>query len=317
MDRDTAPLYRMTEDEARAFLEKIRWPEGAACPHCGSTNVAALQGKAHRPGVYKCREKGCRKQFTVTVGTIFQGSKIALRDWVYAFARMCASKKGVSAKQLERELGLQYRSAWFMCHRIRHAMDQEPLKGLLQGVVEVDETYVGGRPRNSRKSIDRWNAKTSGNPIPWTTKVPVIALVERGGKVKSRAVADVTAPRLKTAIREMVSRDATIMTDELKHYRGLETEFAGHKTVNHSAKEYFRHSDGAGINEAESYFSLLKRGVYGTFHHVSKRHLQRYCNEFDFRWNNREVDDRERTINAIRGADGKRLMYSDPVFRGQ
>src|SRR5215831_17245351 len=132
--RDAAPLCRLTEDQARDLLESIRWPEGPVCPHCKSKQVTRLGGEAHRPGVFKCREKACRKQFTVTVGTIFQGSHISLRDWVYAFNRMCASKKGVSALQLKRELGLHYKSAWHMCHRIREAMRQEPLRGMLRGV---------------------------------------------------------------------------------------------------------------------------------------------------------------------------------------
>ncbi len=313
-DKERAALCRMSEDEARAFLEGIRWPNGPVCPHCGSQNIKRLEGKATRPGVFKCREKGCRKQSTVTVGTIFQGSKIALRDWVYAFASMCASKKGISALQLQRELGLQYRSAWFLAHRVRWAMRQEPLRGMLRGVVECDETWVGGKPRKHYKRYERRMAKAEGNPIPKTTKTPVLALVERGGRVHSRAVTEVTAPRLKSAIRELVDPDATVMTDENRAYQGIGAEFAGgHKTVNHSEKEYFRHADGAGINEAESYFALLKRGVYGTFHNVSKTHLQRYCDEFDFRWNHRDISDFERTKAAIKMADGKRLTYRPPT----
>jgi transposase-like protein len=309
-----AALCRMTEDEARAFIESIRWPEGPVCPHCGSSKCTRLQGKATRPGVLKCNEKGCRKQFTVTVGTIFQGSHIQLRDWVYAFARICASKKGVSALQLQRELNLQYRSAWFLAHRVRWAMRQEPLRGMLRGIVECDETYVGGKRREPVALWKRNLAKQKGRPIPWSQKIPVVALVERSGRVHSRAVTDVAAPRLKASIRELVHPSATIMTDEARQYRGLAKEFeGGHKTVNHSAGEYYRHADGAGINEAESYFALLKRGIYGVFHNVSKQHLQRYCDEFDFRWNHREVTDRERTIAAIRQAPGKRLSYSGPV----
>jgi transposase-like protein len=175
-------LSRMSEDEARGFLEGIRWPHGPVCPHCGSQRVTRLQGKATRPGVFKCKEKGCRKQFTVSVGTIFQGSHIALRDWVYAFHRMCASKKGVSALQLQRELECSYRTAWFLCHRIRYAMAADPLRGMLQGTVEMDETYVGGKPRNPRSSAERWQAKASGQPIPYSTKTPVVALVQREGR---------------------------------------------------------------------------------------------------------------------------------------
>lgn len=316
VSKQSAKLRRLSEDEARTFLEGIRWPGGPCCTHCGSVNVKRLEGTAHRPGVFKCREKGCRKQFTVTTGTVFHGTKIALRDWVYAFSAMCTSKKGVSALQLQRELGLQYRSAWFLCHRIRHAMESEPLKGMLKGIVEVDECYVGGRPRTSHSQAERSEARLAGKPIPYhnPNKTPVLLLVERGGRAHSRAVTDVTAPRLKTAIRELVDKDSTIMTDELKHYRGIGAEFTGgHKTVCHGEKEYYRHSDGAGINEAESYFALLKRGVYGTFHNVSRRHLQRYCHEFDFRWNHREVSDHARTLAAIKGAEGKRLMYKQPA----
>jgi transposase-like protein len=269
-------VSRFTEEEAREYLEAVLWPNGPVCPHCGTLgNAAKLEGEAHRPGVYKCRERDCRKQFTVTVNTVFHRSHIPLRTWVMAFSILCAAKKGVSAKQLQRELGLgSYQAAWHMCHRIRLAMAKEPLKGMLAGQVEVDETYVGGKPR-----------KGSGEPAKTgrgTKKVPVMALVERGGNVRAMPIERVDARTLKGAIRENVDRGAMILTDEWAAYKGIGDEFKrGHFTVNHGAGEYA--CGGAHTNTAESYFALLKRGITGSFHHVSKKHLHRYCDEFSFR----------------------------------
>jgi len=307
---DPRRMFRMSEDEAREFLERVRWPDGPVCPHCQSKEAMALTGKSCRPGLKKCKK--CRKQFTVTVGTIFHRSHIPLRDWVYAFARVCASKKGVSALQLQRELGLTYKSAWFMAHRIRYAMRQEPLAGMLKGVVEVDETYVGGKTkRYSHKA--RHAARRAGKPIPWHNKTAVLTMVERDGRAVSRVVANVTQASLQGAIRELVDEDSTIMSDESTMYRGIGAHFVGgHKQVKHKDGEYYRYLDGASTNTAESFFSLLKRGVYGSFHNVSKQHLPRYLDEFDFRWNHRKVSDIERTVAAIEGAEGKRLMYREP-----
>jgi transposase-like protein len=311
---DPRQLFRMTEDEAREFLERVRWPKGPICPHCGSDKVTALQGKSTRPGVKKCRT--CRKQFTVTVGTIFHRSHIPLRDWVYAFARICASKKGVSALQLQRELGLTYKSAWFMAHRIRYAMRQEPLAGMLRGVVEVDEAYIGGKVRKHVDREKRRQARLAGRRIPLHTMSTVVTLVERDGRAVSRVVTDVTKETLHGAIRDLVDEGSTINTDELRGYIGVGTHFeGGHKRVNHSKGEYYRHEDDAGTNTVECYFSLLKRGVYGAFHNVSKQHLPRYLDEFDFRWNHRKVTDMERTVAAIEGAEGKRLSYRSPTGR--
>lgn len=297
-------VSKFSEDEAREYLERLRWPHGPVCPHCGAVdNAAKLEGKATRPGVYKCRE--CRKQFTVTVNTIFHRSHIPLRTWLIAFAMMCASKKGISALQLQRELGLgSYQSAWHMAHRIRHAMARDPLKGMLAGRVEIDETYVGGKPR-----------KGFGEPSKTgrgTKKVPVVALVERGGKARAMPVERVNAKTLKGAIRENVDRSSMILTDEWAAYRGIGAEFKrGHFAVNHGAGEYAR--GGAHTNTVESFFALLKRGVYGSFHHVSKQHLARYCDEFSFRWNMRGVKDGERTREALRSVEGRRLAYKRPV----
>ncbi|MGP8153582.1 MAG: IS1595 family transposase [Smithella sp.] len=296
---------RLTEDEARSILEHIRWPKGIKCPHCESTNIVRIEGKAKkvRDGLLRCKD--CRKQFTVTVGTLLQGSHITLRQWVQAFHSMCAHKKGVSSLQLKRDLGLgSYRSAWHLTHRIRLAMNEDPLASLLKGVVEVDETYIGGKPR-----------KGSNNGIHLkrgrgTKKAPVMAMVERDGNVISKPIKNVTGKTLKSAIREAVNEEAKIMTDEFKSYKGIEKDFkGGHGVVNHGLGEYAKGD--INTNTAESFFALLKRGVNGTFHHISKKHLSRYCNEFSFRWDNRKVTDGERTENAISGFVGKRLMLKE------
>lgn len=300
-------ISKLTEDQARETLERIRWPEGPVCAHCGAMdNITKFSGKKHRHGLYKCND--CGEQFTVTVNSVMEASHISIRHWLMAFAIMCSSKKGVSALQLQRQLGLgSYRSAWHMAHRVRHAMSQNPLKGLLQGDVIVDETYVGGKPRKGGpKGI-------SGRG---TRKTPVVALVERGGRVRSWPITRVNARTLKRAIRENVDPSATIMTDEFVSYHGIGKHFeGGHFAVTHSAGEYVRHVEGKKIstNDAESYFALLKRGVTGSFHHVSKKHLHRYCNEFSYRWNERKASDEARTAQAIMQAAGARLMYQDPI----
>jgi transposase-like protein len=291
-------VSKLTEETARQYLESLLWPKGAVCPQCKGKNVTRIQGDSARPGLLICNP--CRKQFTVTVGTIFEDSHIPLRSWVMAFQMMCASKKGVSAKQLQRQLGLgSYKSAWFMCHRIRYAMQSGPLAGLLRGKVEVDETYVGGKPRHGTGDHKRGRG---------TEKTPVVALVERKGNVRTRVVANVTALTLKNAIRENVDKQAAIITDEWGSYRGIGSEFkGGHAVVNHGLGEYS--VNGINTNTAESFFALLKRGVYGTFHHVSKTHLFRYCDEFEFRWNRREMQDGERMESALKSTAGKRLCY--------
>jgi transposase-like protein len=304
-DMASIDVGRLTEEEARTILESIRWPNGPICPHCGSDNITHLKAGKARDGVIQCN--ACRGQFTVTVGTVMHRSHITLRQWVQAFYSMCSHKKGVSALQLQRNLGLHsYQSAWHLAHRIRLAMAEDPLASKLQGMVEVDETYVGGKPRKGQKD-------ELGNPVKnkrgrGTKKTPVVALIERDGRAKTRVVENVTADTLKDAIRENVSKQSTIMTDELPAYNGIGQEFAGgHQTVNHSVREYVRglfHT-----NTGESFFALLKRGVHGTFHHISKHHLHRYCSEFSFRWNGRKVNDGERAVLAIQGAEGKRLVY--------
>ena len=298
-------LSKMTEDEARETLERIRWPNGPVCPHCGCTEGhTKLAGKKHRTGVWKCNG-GCAQQFSVTVGTVMEGSHLPIRTWLMAFSILCSAKKGVSALQLQRQLGLgSYRTAWHLCHRIRFAMGRNPLKGALEGVVMVDETHVGGKPR-----FVHGKPRKRG---PTGKKAIVVALVERGGRVKSWPIADVTAKTLQGTIRDHVSPQAAIQTDELISYRGIGQWFEGsHETVNHKRKEYVRGD--VSTNEAESYFALLKRGITGSFHSVSKKHLHRYCDEFSYRWNERKTTDGERTTKALQLVGGKRLMYKDPI----
>lgn len=295
-------ISRLNEEEARALLESIRWPEGPVCAHCGcSERVYPIKQGAARPGLYECGD--CGEQFTVTVGTVMHKSKIPISKWIMAFYLICSHKKGVSALQLQRDLGLgSYRTAWHMCHRIRLAMKEEPMAGLLSGKVEVDETYVGGKPR-------RGGPKGKGGR--GTKKTPVLVLVERGGRARSMPIERVDGKTLKGAVRANVDRSSMILTDEWSGYQGLHKEFAGgHYTVNHSAGEYA--AGGAGSNTAESYFALLKRGIMGSFHHVSKKHLHRYCDEFAFRWNVRKLPDFQAARLAMAGAEGKRLLYRSP-----
>jgi len=297
------PASAQDEQSARAFLERMRWPNGPVCAHCKSTEIYRLTQKADsdkpaRLGLLKCKK--CRKQFSVTVGTIFEGSHIPLHKWLMAIHFVCASKKGMSALQLSRMLGVTYKTAWFMCHRIRLAMKKMPLIKKLEGVVEVDETYIGGK--------DKRSATNTG----FNKKSPVMVLVERNGELRSKPIKRLSAMELKREIRANVSIASTIMTDDHKSYRGLDREFVGgHKIVNHTAKEYVRGN--IYTNTAESYFALLKRGVHGTFHHVSRKHLGRYCDEFSFRWNTRKVTDSERAEEMLKQIEGKRLLYKMPV----
>jgi transposase-like protein len=304
-------VSKLTEDQARETFERIRWPNGPVCPHCGSIESTKLQGKAHRAGLYKCSD--CDGQFTATINTILEDSHLPIRTWLMTFSILCSAKKGISALQLQRQLGLgSYRSAWHLAHRIRHAMDREPLKGLLGvggGTVETDETYVGGKPRKQAGKRQPGDRRHRGRG---TSKQPVVGLVERGGRVRAHTIPDVTGPTLKAAVRQHVDPSARLMTDELPSYRGLGDEFAGgHEVVNHSKGEYARGD--ASTNEIEAFFGLFKRGVMGSFHHVSKRHMNRYLNEFSFRWDLRKVSDDERTAEAIRSSEGKRLMYRTPI----
>jgi len=288
-----------SEEAARELVESLRWPDGAACPRCGSMDVVKLAGA--RAGLYRCKD--CRKnkmkdQFTVTVGTIFEDSHIKLNIWLQAITLMCSSKKGISAHQVHRQLGVTYKTAWFLCMRIRYAMQEKPTRRM-KGVIEADETYVGGKSRRV------------GQLTGWENKTPVVALVKRDGNVRSFVVPTVSAQTLRETLLENVHPSSHLMTDELTAYEKTGNGFASHQTVTHSKYEYVRGD--VYTNTVEGFFSLLKRGINGTFHHVSKEHLHRYLSEFDFRYNRRKVSDHERTISAISGFEGKRLTYRDSL----
>jgi transposase-like protein len=287
------------EDAARAHFEKLRWPDGPVCPHCGSVdNATELRGRSTRPGVYKCH--GCKKPFTATVGTLYERSHIPLHKWLLATHLMCASKKGMSAHQLYRMLGFgSYRTAWFMAHRIREGMRElhPENSGPLGGANKVVESYIGGKARNRK-----------GHVPP---KEAVVALVERSGRAHSHHVPDVTAKTLRPILKAQLDGRSYVMTDEGTVYPPITKEFGGHGTVNHSIEEYVR-GGFSHTNTVESYFSILKRGITRTYHHVSARHLKRYLGEFDFRHNERAalgVDDAERARKAVIGIAGKRLTY--------
>ena len=309
--RDTKnPIYH-DDDAARAHLERLLWPHGPVCPHCGVIdNATAMKGATTRPGLYKCKTKECRKPCTVTVGTVMERSKVPLHQWVLAAHYMASSKKGMSAKQLERLMGVTYETAWFLFHRLREAAkvtNPGPLGG--EGmIVEADETGVGGKERNKRLS------KRNPKNIGMVGKQVAFTLVERNGRARSFHVANVSGKTLRPIIVKHVKRSSTLMTDDAGQYRPIGAEFARFETVNHGIEEYVRgewHS-----NTVEGFFSILKRGVYGTFHHVSEAHLHRYLAEFDFRYSNREalgVDDIARAEELLRGAQGKRLTYRQPA----
>jgi transposase-like protein len=294
----TNPIFT-NEAAARKHLERLCWPNGPVCPHCGeSEKITKLKGKIHRPGLYQCN--ACRKSFTVTIGTIFEDSHIKLHKWLYAFSLMTSSKKGISAHQLSRMLEVTYKTAWFMAHRIREAMKPDYFNaGMLGGnsPVEADETFIGTKPgAKKRKGYGHKNA--------------VLSLVERGGEVRSFHVPSVSAKTLKPYLKYHIDPDAHLMTDDAGQYRILGPEFDQHDVVCHSTDEYVRGE--AHTNTVEGFFSVLKRGLVGIYQHVGVQHLQRYVTEFDFRYNHRAklgYDDSDRATATLKGVTGKRLTY--------
>jgi len=295
-----------TDEAAREHLEGIRWKDGIVCPQCKCSDqtkfstIAANPAKKVRAGLRWCA--ACQKQFTVTIGTIFEDSHIPLRKWLIAWYLICSSKKGISSLQLQRLLELgSYRTALFMAHRIRFALKDPLFSDKLSGTVEVDETYIGGK----QSGIGRGRKDN---------KVPVVSLLERGGRVRSQVMRHVTGKNLKQAVKDNVQICSDVNTDDHYGYRGLEPKF-NHHVVKHSAKEYVRRENNRLVttNGVEGYFSLLKRGVVGTFHHISEQHLPLYLAEFDHRHNCREMTDGERTINGLQKVEGKRLMLRAPV----
>jgi transposase-like protein len=306
------PIFQ-DETAAREWLEARVWPEGPVCPHCGNADpdkVTKLEGKAHRSGVYQCNE--CREQFTVTVKTVFERSKIPLTKWLAALFLMTASKKGVSAHQVHRMLGISYKSTWFMMHRLREAMrtgNLEPMGGPGK-VVEVDEAYHG------KAEIMRVSPRRGDRPYKFKTHAgtlrPILALVERGGSVRSFHVPVADQATVAKIVRENIKRESRLHTDESRLYFGMNKHFAGHASVKHTHGEYVRGD--VTTNTVENYFSVFKRGMGGVYQHCGEKHLHRYLAEFDFRYNNRSslgVNDGERAAQLAKGIVGKSQVPSD------
>ena len=286
------------EGKARELLEAWRWPKGPVCPHCqnaGEKRIAKLAAQSTRPrgvrpGVYFCG--ACRQQFTVTVGTVMERSHVPLSKWLMALVLLCSSKKSLSANQIHRMIGVTYKTAWFLCHRIRFGMTPDPrAEAKLTGTVEVDETFVG--PKAKRKT-------------------PLVALVQRQGLARVKVIASVTQKNLGAALQECVDKSAVVNTDEHAGYKSPLKHWKEHQTVNHSRGEYQRQNPGGSrtsTNTAESFFSLFKRAIIGAWHHISREHLPRYANEFAFRWNTRQDSDGNRLERFAQWIQGKRLTY--------
>lgn len=298
------PVYH-DEEAARRHIEAVRWPNGPVCPFCGVMGdvIRPLGGGSMGPGWYYCT--ACKDKFTARIGTIWERSHIPLHKWLLASRMMASSKKGVSAHQLHRTLNITYKSAWFLAHRIREAMketDPTPIGGKGK-IIEADETFIG--PPSYQFHNERgWKKKPGGGDM-----MKVVTLVERGGRAKSVKVDALQVPDIRKALA-IASRDSALMTDEARHYRRLGKEFTSHEAVNHFIKEFARGN--VTTNTVEGFFSIFKRGMKGVYQHCGEQHLQRYLNEFDFRYSNRAalgVDDAERTTRVLKGASGKRLTY--------
>lgn len=298
------------EAGARALLERLRWPDGPACIHCGDVDVFRLGGKSTRPGLFKCR--GCKGQFRVEMKTIFEKSHISLRTWLMAFALLCGAKKSMSAKQMQRALGLKsYEAAWFMHHRIRHCMRVGPLRAMLLGSVESDEVWIGGKPRKRSSTDPR-------APIPqvvtWSKKVSVMTMIEReSGQMRRKVLRRATHANIKRVLLDNVDRRSRLLTDELGAYTLVGKTFrGGHGTVHHKICEYAK-PDGSHCNTAESSHALVRRAMMGSWHHCSVKHLPRFMDELEFAWNHRRLTDSERFDALLGMIEGRRLAYADLV----
>ncbi len=305
-----AELHFHDEHAAREWFEAARWPNGRVCPKCGGAKSYATK----KIGVYRCSASTCRKDFTVMTGSVMERSHAKLTQWAVAFHMCASSKKGFSAHQLHRELGCQYNTAWFLHHRVMEAMrrgglDLPPMGG--EGsVIEVDETYFGDIPEAQRRQ-----SKTSGRSYSKSKqgvghKRAIVSLVERRGEVRSFQVPYAAIETVVGIVRENIAKESRLHTDESNLYKKLGKDFAAHETVKHSDKEYARGD--VTTNTVEGYFSIFKRGMRGVYQHCAEKHLHRYLAEFDFRYNHRSAlgfNDTDRTIAAVRGAEGKRLTY--------
>jgi transposase-like protein len=307
------------DDAARIYFERIRWPDGRVCPHCG---VIGGEYTTKRPGRYRCGAKECRKDFSTITGTCMEQSHIGLSKWLWAFYMMCSSKKGISAHQIRRSLGVQMKTAWFMAHRVREAMKAGGLQAKLGGpgkVVMADETYHGQIAEPSKTRADGTPFKKNrlggrGGGRGGANKRSIVTLVESGGQSRTFHVAAADLATVQKIVRENVHRESRLHTDGSPLYKGVGKEFAAHATVEHSMGEYVRYTEDGPVhnNACESYFSVFKRGMRGVYQHCQEKHLQRYLAEFDFRHNTRMklgVDDKQRTERALAGAEGKRLTY--------
>jgi transposase-like protein len=289
----TDPIFH-NEANAAAHIERSRWADGVTCPHCGSDRIRRMEGKT-QAGMFLCND--CRDKFTVRTGTVMERSHVPLHKWLLATHLLAASKKGMSAKQMERMLGVTYKTAWFLCHRIREAMDGANDTGPLGGpgkVVESDEAFVGGKKRN------RLSGQTA-------KKKKVVSLIERGGRARSFHVANIHASNIRAAIVTNVDRASTLMTDESNIYMAVGREFAAHEHTLHASRKFGKGEKHS--NTAENFFSILKRGVIGTYHHWSEAHMHRYLAEFDMRYSTKSNSDGERAAYILKGMEGRRLTY--------
>lgn len=311
------PLACADEKAAVEFMEEQRWGGEPTCPRCGVVGESykmtdSKTGERNARFLWRCR--ACKGQYTVRVGTIMEDSKIPVHKWCRAFYEACKSKKGVSALEMQRDTGLSYKSALFMMHRIRWAMAPANELPKLKGTVEFDETYVGGRPRRYAYHLDGRIKPGPGYDFS-KRMTPVVAGVERGGRVMARVVDKVNRVTLPNYVREMVDTSADLMTDERRSYKPVGREYASHQTVHHKVGEYVRGN--VYTNTIEGFFAGLKRQIKGTHHSVSKKHLHRYISEIEYKYNTRGMNDGERTALAIKSADGRRLTYKDQVRHGK
>jgi transposase-like protein len=299
------PAACADERLAVEFMEEQRWGDKPYCPRCGDFAVYQMKDSktGKRQANFRWRCHGCKEQFTVRIGTVFEDSRAELRHWCFVFWRAATSKKGVSALEIHRQTGLSYKTCLFMLHRVRHAMDETDIEPL-NGIVEVDEVFIGGKPR-------RYHGSRRTNRATKKPKTAVVGLLERSGRVRPRVVADVTINTFKAVIEENVQPGARIMTDDWSGYRSLKNDGWKHESVKHSMYEYVRGD--VHTNSIEGFFGMLKRGLNGIYHSVSKKHLHRYLAEFQYRYNMRDLTDGQRIVKAIKSAQGKRLTYAEQV----